>query len=104
MSNQTFSTFSSSTTSSYTSSSGHRYEEHTSSNPTGTTIHRTTQEAGQPAVSETTRIPVGGQAGQNLDGLGGSRRIEDVSDEKENEGDEYEERIEEEYAKREGGA
>lgn len=55
-------------------------------------------------MSQTTRISAGGQAGQNLEGLGGNRRIEDVSDEKENEGDGYEERIEEEYAKRAGGA
>lgn len=39
------------------------------------------------------------------DGAGQNRRIEDVSEEQQQQRDrEYEERIEEEYAKREGGA
>ena len=100
MSSQSYSTFQSSTYSSSSDSSGNYYEERTSSNPSGTTIHRTTQEAGQPAVSETTRVPAGGAAAQQVEGLNSRGRIEDVSDADR----QYEENIEDEYAKREGGA
>ncbi|KAL8783557.1 MAG: hypothetical protein Q9213_004547 [Squamulea squamosa] len=81
--------------------SGNSYTEATISNPSGTTVHRTSQEAGQPAVSETTRLPAGGSAAVQ-GGVDSGRRIEDVT---ESDADrEYEERIEDEYAKREGGA
>ena len=77
MSSQSYSTFQSSSYSSYSDSSGNRFEESTSSNPTGTTTHRTSQEAGKPPVSETTRVP----AGRQVDQVGGDqRRIEDVSE------------------------
>ena len=99
MSSHSYSTFQSSSYSSSTDSAGNTYTESTSSNPSGTTIHRTNQEAGKPAVSETTRFPASGGNAQ-VDGMGSSRRIEDVSDEDQ----QYEERMEEEYAKREGGA
>ncbi len=100
MSSQSYSTFSSTTYSSSSDSSGNRYEEHTSSNPSGTTIHRTTQESGKPAVSETTRIPTGGAAARQVEGFDSQGRIEDVSDKDKL----YEENIEDEYAKKEGGA
>ena len=100
MSFQSYSTFQSSSYSSSSDSSGNRYEERTSSNPSGTTIHRTTQEAGQPATQETTRIPAGGAAAQQVEGMKSDRRIEDVTDADKL----YEENIEDEYAKREGGA
>lgn len=100
MSSQTYSSFQSSSYSSSSDSSGNRYEESTSTDPTGTTIHRTSQEAGQPAVSETTRLPAGGAAAQQVEGLNGQARIEEVSDADKL----YEENIEDEYAKREGGA
>ncbi|KAL8841639.1 MAG: hypothetical protein Q9170_000853 [Blastenia crenularia] len=101
MSNST-SSYSSYTSQSYSSStngSGNSYSEATISDPSGTTVHRTQQEAGQPAVSETTRLPAGGTAAVG-GGADSERRIEDVTDADE----EYEERIEDEYAKREGGA
>lgn len=49
--------------------------------------------------------PQGRELLEGGSGSNGSRRIEDVSDAKQAERDaEYEERMEEEYAKREGGA
>lgn len=96
---QSYSTFSSSSYSSSTDSSGNTYTESTISNPSGTTIHRTSQVAGQPAKSETTRLPAAGS--QHVEGLDDSRRIEDVSSEADWE---YDERIEDESAKRSGGA
>ncbi|KAL8653196.1 MAG: hypothetical protein Q9210_002238 [Variospora velana] len=98
----TSSSYSSYTSQSYSSStngSGHSYTEATVSDPSGTTIHRTSQEAGQPAVSETTRLPAGGTAAVG-GGTDSGRTIEDVTDTDR----EYEERMEDEYAKREGGA
>ena len=94
-----YSTFQSSSYSSSTDSAGNSYTESTTSNPSGTTVHRTTQQAGQPAVTETTRMPAGGGNAQ-VEGLGSGRRIEDVTDADQ----QYEENIEDEYAKREGGA
>lgn len=76
---QSYSTFSSSSYSSSTDSSGSTYTESTISNPSGTTVHRTSQVAGQPAKSETTRLPAAGT--QQVQGLDDSRRIEDVSSE-----------------------
>jgi len=103
MSSQSYSTFHSSSYSSYSDSSGRKYQESTTSNPSGTTTYRSVQEAGQPAVSETTRFSAGGSAAQQVEGLGGSnRRIEDVTDADAD--GQYEERMEDEYAKREGGA
>ncbi|KAL9001348.1 MAG: hypothetical protein Q9169_000239 [Polycauliona sp. 2 TL-2023] len=100
MSNTTsYSTFQSSTYSSSSDGSGNQYTEASISNPSGTTVHRTSQEAGQPAVSETTRLPAGGSAAVQ-GGTDHNRRIEDVTDADR----EYEERMEDEYAKREGGA
>ena len=100
MSNQTYSTFSSSSYSSVSDSSGKSYTQASYSNPSGTTIHTTSLESGQPAVSETTRLPAATTSAQQVEGTDGSRRIEDVTDADE----EYEERMEDEYAKREGGA
>ena len=89
-----------------------RYTQSSTTNPrTGTTIHRTAEETGKPPISETTRIPAGAQiagsgAGGLLSGRGlpddGARRIEDVTQSERDA--EYDERIEDEYAKREGGA
>ncbi|CAL8580248.1 hypothetical protein XPA_005978 [Xanthoria parietina] len=99
MSNTSYSTFQSSTYSSTSDGTGHKYTEASVSNPSGTTIHRTSQEAGQPAVSETTRLPAGGTAAVQ-GGTDRNRTIEDVTDADR----QYEERMEDEYAKREGGA
>ena len=99
MSNQYYSTFSASSYSSVSDGSGNTYTQSTSSNPSGTTVHTTSQRAGQPAVTRTNRYPA--NSTQQVGGsMGSERRIEDVTDADR----EYEERMEEEYAKREGGA
>ena len=100
MSNQTYSTFSSSSYSSVSNSSGKSYTQASYSNPHSTTIHTTSQESGQPAVTETTHLPTATTNAQQVEGTDGSRRIEDVTDADR----EYEGRMEDEYAKREGGA
>ena len=101
MSSKSFSTFQSSSYSSYSDSSGNRFEESTTSNPSGTTTHRSTQEAGKPKVTETTRVP----AGREVEGeRTGQARIEDVTDQDDEASAQYEDRMEDEYAKREGGA
>ncbi|KAG6993793.1 hypothetical protein G7Y79_00051g087130 [Physcia stellaris] len=100
MSNQTYSTFSSSSYSSVSDSSGNSYSQTSQSNPSGTTIRTTSQNASQPAVSKTTHLPAGATSAQQVEDTGESRRIEDVTDADRA----YEERMEDEYAKREGGA
>lgn len=100
MSSRSYSTFQSSSYSSSSDSSGNTYTESTSSNPSGTTIHRTTQEAGQAPFSETTRVSAGGAAARQVENMDNSKRIEDVTDADQS----YEENMEDEYAKREGGA
>jgi len=71
--------------------------ESRSSNPQGTTIHRTSEQPGQLPTQETLRFDESGKViGQPRE----TGRIEDVSDADK----EYLERMEEEYAKREGGA
>jgi len=97
---QTYSTFSSTSSFSYQDSSGNISSSHTISDPSGTTIHRTTQTAGQPAQTETTRLPPGGAAQVQGGRSAAGGRIEDVTDADR----QYEERIQDEYAKREGGA
>ena len=98
MSNQSYSTFTSSSFSSVSDSSGNTYTQSSHSNPSGTTVQTTTKKSGQPAISETTRLPANGTSAQQIEAMEGSRRIEDVTDL------DYEERMEDEYAKREGGA
>lgn len=50
-----------------------------SSNPSGTIVHETSQVAGRPAESKTTRISADGT--KHVEALGGvNRRIEDVTD------------------------
>ena len=100
MSSNNYSTFQSSSYSSYSDSSGNRYEEKSYSDPSGTTTQRRTQEAGKPSISESSHVPSNNRVGNT----GGEQRvIEDVTDQDENDGL-YEDRIEDEYAKREGGA
>jgi len=120
MSNQSSSTtFSSSsfTSSSYSSTSGGqttgtRSATHQTSNPSGTTIHTANQNLGEPAIVESRRyddrgrelIEVGytGAAGSDRMIGSGNGRVEDVT---ESEADrQYREKMEDEYAKREGGA
>lgn len=95
-----YSTFSSSSYSSSTDSSGNVFTQSTTTNPSGTTVHTTSQRTGEPAYTETTRLPAGATRAQRAGGVDDSRRIEDVTDEDQA----YEARMEDEYAKREGGA
>lgn len=117
------------TSSSYSSSSNstshdgrpqyvsHAYSSEQHSGPQGTTVRTTTQENDQPAVQETRHfdpygreIPGDGSriaAGPTLEGTttrdNAQGRIEDVSGEMDADR-RYLERMEDEYAKREGGA
>lgn len=53
-------------------------------------------------IEERTQVPAGGQIES---GMSNQNRIQDVTDEEQKEKDKlYEERMEDEYAKREGGA
>src|SRR6266481_812722 len=74
------------------------YTESTHSNPSGTTIHRTSQQPGQAPTNETVHLPASGNA--KIENEGARERIKDVTDNDR----EYEENMENEYAKREGGA
>ena len=83
----------------------------THSDPSGTTVHTRSQESGQAPREERTRYDA---EGRRVEDAGIKGRIEDVTEEKSGEEErraeqkggyrEYEERMEEEYAKREGGA
>lgn len=96
-----------------TTSHSHSAEKH--SDPRGTTVRTTTQNNGGPAVEDTRYFDASGREvpadrlreGRTLEGAGASSdtrgRIEDVGGESETDRL-YRERIEEEYAKREGGA
>lgn len=76
--------------------------EATYTDPSGTKLQRTSQEPGQAPHEE--RIEYD-NAGRRIQDAGARGRIEDVTDKEQEEKDrQYEERIEEEYAKREGGA
>jgi hypothetical protein len=97
------------TSSDGSTTTSHRTTQQTTSDPTnGTTVHTSRQNNGEPAVQETRHYDSQGREtieGGSGSGSNGGRRIEDVSDSKQAERDaEYEERMEEEYAKREGGA
>lgn len=74
------------------------YTELTHSNPSGTTIHRTSQQPGQAPTNETVRIPASGNAG--IEDGGARERTEDVTDNDRG----YEENMKNEYTKREGSA
>jgi hypothetical protein len=74
-----------------------RRTESSSSNPQGTTVHKTSEEPGQTPVEETLRYDSSGKAIQESNEAG---RIEDVTDADR----QYLERMEDEYAKREGGS
>ena len=107
-----FSTSSSSTHNGETT--GSRYAEHTTSNPSGTTRLTASQRHGEPVYAERRDYDAYGRPiphDRSLGGSGGAssgRRIEDVSDQQQQQQREndrrYEEHIEDEYVKREGGA
>ena len=84
---------------------GRAYTSHSYTDPNGTTVKTTRQNLGEAPVSETKRYDARGRelAGGASDNS--NRRIQDVTDEEEREaGRKYEEAMEGEYAKREGGA
>ncbi|KAI1399405.1 hypothetical protein F4819DRAFT_465271 [Hypoxylon fuscum] len=89
---------------------GSRYAEHTVNNPAGTTTQTAYQNVGQPVRHERRDYDASGRLisseGRALGGsdADSSRRIEDVTDEQRENDKLYEKRIEDEYAKREGGA
>lgn len=99
---QSFSTSSSSTTINGRTTSK---SEQTYSNPTGTRVQRTHQVHGEAPRVERYETDA---AGRQLEDprSADTKRIQDVTEEEDakQKGKEYEERIEEEYAKREGGA
>ena len=79
--------------------------EQTFTDPSGTKVQTASQNLDEPIVQESRQYDA---QGRELLGGGGaadtSRRIEDVSDEQAKNDRLYEERMEDEYAKREGGA
>ncbi|KAL7629540.1 hypothetical protein AAE478_001061 [Parahypoxylon ruwenzoriense] len=89
---------------------GARYTAYTASDPEGTTTRIASQRSGEPLHTERRDYDASGRLisseGRGLSGGGADsgRRIEDVSDEQRENDKLYEERIEDEYAKREGGA
>ena len=104
-SSSTFQSFSTSYSSSSVNGQKTSHSETIYSDPSGTKVHRTSQEPGQAAREE--RFEVDGSGRRIQDG-NDTRRIQDVTDQKDDEqtqkDQQYEERMEDEYAKREGGA
>lgn len=107
--------YSSSSVSYFSSSSrngqttGSRYAEHTTSDPSGTTTYTASQRNNEPVFAERRDYDASGRPiahDRNLESSTGNsgRQIEDVSDHQNENDKHYEERIEDEYAKREGGA
>ena len=86
--------------------SGHRAVQQTYSDPAGTTVWQATQNLGEPVVRQDRQYdPQGRETIQNNGDDQSHKRIEDVTDDQQAENDRlYEERMEDEYAKREGGA
>jgi hypothetical protein len=74
-----------------------RNTEHTETNPSGTTIRRTSEQPGQAPTQEMLHYDSEGKA---IEQSNDNKKIEDVTDADR----EYLERMEDEYAKREGGA
>tara|TARA_R110002003_G_scaffold46_22_gene3883 strand:- start:7574 stop:7903 length:330 start_codon:yes stop_codon:yes gene_type:complete len=103
-SKSTFQSFSTSYSSSSINGQTKSHSETTYSDPSGTRVQRVTQEPGQQPKEERFEVD---SSGRRVEGGAQMGRIEDVTDkegeEKGNDGA-YEERMEEEYAKREGGA
>ncbi|KAI0601743.1 hypothetical protein F4775DRAFT_539021 [Biscogniauxia sp. FL1348] len=95
-----------------TTTDGARYVSYTTSDPSGTTTHTATQRAGGPVYAQRRDYDASGRlltSSSSPDNVDANRRIEDVTDEQQQQQREkndalYEERMEEEYAKKEGGA
>jgi hypothetical protein len=104
-SNSTFKSVSTSYSSSSVNGQTKTHSETTYSDPSGTRVHRTSQKSGEPARQERFEVDNSGRRVEGGNAL--SRvRIQDVTDEEEQKANDkkYEERMEDEYAKREGGA
>lgn len=104
-SNSTFQSFSTSYSSSSVNGQTKSHSETTYSDPSGTKVHRTSQNPGEAAREERFEIDHSGRRVESA-GSGDQRRIEDVTDQEEQKTNDrkYEEKMEDEYAKREGGA
>ncbi|VUC24175.1 unnamed protein product [Clonostachys rosea] len=100
--------FSSSSQSYYSSTSRdgktdtHAFSEQTRTNPQGTTIRTAYKDNDKPVQYTEDRIPARNAQLEGSAGKDTSRRIEDVSQQEADK--RYEEAMEDEYAKREGGA
>jgi hypothetical protein len=106
-SNSTFQSFSTSYSSSSVNGQTKSHSETTYSDPSGTRVHRTIQNPGEAAREERFEVD---SSGRRVEGEGAGsadqRRIEDVTEQEDQKKNDklYEERMEDEYAKREGGA
>ncbi|KAH7125661.1 hypothetical protein B0J11DRAFT_528976 [Dendryphion nanum] len=102
-SSSTFKSFSSSSFSSTINGETTSRSQQSYSDPSGTHVQRSSQNPGQAPVKE--RIEYD-SSGRRVEEVGKKGRIEDVTDrdEQSSRDREYEEKMEEEYAKREGGA
>ncbi|KAH4890939.1 hypothetical protein HBI56_170280 [Parastagonospora nodorum] len=104
-SSSTFQSFSTSYSSSSVNGQTKSHSESTYSDPNGTRVHRTTQNLGEVAREERFEVDNAGLRVESA-GTGNARKIEDVTEEENQKKNErkYEESMEDEYAKREGGA
>jgi hypothetical protein len=104
-SSSTFQTFSTSYSSSSVNGQTKSHSETTYSDPSGTRVHRVSQNPGETARQERFEVDNAGRRVEST-GTADQRRIEDVTDQEEQKKNDrkYEERMEDEYAKREGGA
>lgn len=104
-SKSTFQSFSTSFSSSSVNGQTKSHSETTYSDPSGTRVHRTSQTPGEAPREERFEVD---DSGRRVEGAGTAdqRRIEDVTEEEEQKENDrkYEERMEDEYAKKEGGA
>jgi hypothetical protein len=89
----------------YSDSTGNKWSSSTASDNTGTMIRDEHRDPSGETRSSTTRYGPDGRPALDDGGQGARGQIEDVTDRDQAARDrEYEERIEDEYAKREGGA
>lgn len=104
-SNSTFQSFSTSYSSSSFNGQTKSHSETTYSDPSGTRVHRTSQNPGEVVREERFEVDNAGRRVESA-GSGDQARIQDVTDTEEQKKNDrlYEERMEDEYAKREGGA
>jgi hypothetical protein len=104
-SNATFQSVSTSYSSSSVNGQTKTQSETTYSDPSGMRVHRTSQNSGEPARDERFEVD---NSGRRVEGkaTASQGRIQDVTEEEEQKANDrnYEERMEHEYAKRDGGA